>query len=170
MTAVRLDPTAAPLRRRLGPVPWFVLEELLLLAGPDSIVETNVRALAAGLSLNKDTVARALRRLQAEGLLAHEPQETDRGRFVPGRYRPTPIPGLALLEAPLDPASPSRRVLRSSCGSQLSLIDDLHPAATDHAGSACRTTAGGVDALAPGVPPGPAPVLRDAKDRGRTPC
>jgi len=62
MTALRIDPGAAPLRRQLGPVPWFVLEELVLLAGADSVVETNVRALAAGLSLNKDTVARALGR------------------------------------------------------------------------------------------------------------
>ncbi|MGI8684180.1 MAG: hypothetical protein ACR2MO_03640 [Acidimicrobiales bacterium] len=38
MSALRIDTESLPLRRRLGPLAWFVLEELALLADGDSVV------------------------------------------------------------------------------------------------------------------------------------
>ncbi len=57
------------MRARLGPTAWVVLEELLLRADPAGQVGEGVRGLAAGLGLDKDTVARGLRRLRAAGLV-----------------------------------------------------------------------------------------------------
>jgi DNA-binding transcriptional ArsR family regulator len=129
MTALGIDSSAAPLRRRLGPVPWFVLEELVLLAGADSVVETNVRALAAGLSLNKDTVARALGRLRAEGLVASDRQSNEAGRFGRGQYQTGPVPGIHRLvdDQPhprsTQPGTPTP-VPQTATSLQLRLIDD----------------------------------------------
>ncbi|MGH9058424.1 MAG: hypothetical protein ACRDZY_02750 [Acidimicrobiales bacterium] len=58
-----------PLRARLGPAAWMVLEELLLRADPSGRVGDGVRAMGAGLGLDKDTAARALRRLRDVGLV-----------------------------------------------------------------------------------------------------
>ncbi len=74
MTAVRIGAEAAALRRRLEPVAWFVLEELVLASNPTGGIEKGVRALAGALSLNKDTVARAIVRLRAEGLVVAQRQ------------------------------------------------------------------------------------------------
>ncbi|MGH9164244.1 MAG: hypothetical protein ACRDZW_01875, partial [Acidimicrobiales bacterium] len=82
MTDFCVDPTSSPVRRRLGPAPWFVLEELVLV-GDGEGAETNVRSLAAGLSLNKDTVARALGRLRAAGLVVVEPRLRSAGDSTP---------------------------------------------------------------------------------------
>jgi DNA-binding transcriptional MocR family regulator len=129
VTALRIDSGAAPLRWRLGPVPWFVLEELVLLAGADSVVETDVRALAAGLSLNKDTVARALGRLRAEGLVAGDLQPNEAGRFGRGQYQTGAVLGLQRLddEQPhawsTQPRTPTA-VPHPTMSLQLSLIDD----------------------------------------------
>jgi DNA-binding transcriptional MocR family regulator len=87
MTPLRIDADAAALRRRLGPVPWFVLEELLLLSDATTVVNIGVRALAAGLSLNKDTVARAIGHLRDEGLVVAQTQALHAGRFGAGRYQ-----------------------------------------------------------------------------------
>ena len=46
----------------------------------------SVRGLAAALGLANDTVARALRRLDAAGLLHHESDRASTGRFGSGRY------------------------------------------------------------------------------------
>ena len=56
-----IDAGHAQLRRVLGPTAWTVLEELTAEADHDGsrlvVRSTNVRALAARLGLNKDTVA-----------------------------------------------------------------------------------------------------------------
>ncbi|MGH9154495.1 MAG: hypothetical protein ACRD1K_01245 [Acidimicrobiales bacterium] len=175
MSAFRIDSGAAPLRRHLGPVPWFVLEELVLLAGVDSAVETSVRALAASLSLNKDTVARALGRLRDEGLVAAEPQPNRDGCFGPARYKHGPVAGIQCLDdektCPRSPRPPP--VPPPATSIQLSLIDGP-PAGDDrHPRSESPTTPWNDDALAPGVQGHPAPVPRDAQDAARTrsqPC
>jgi hypothetical protein len=59
---------AGPLRRQLEPTGWTVLEELVLRA-TEARVSCGVRAIAVALGLDKDTVARALRRLRAAGLV-----------------------------------------------------------------------------------------------------
>ncbi len=64
------------MRARLGPTAWLVLEELLLRGDGRGWVGEGVRGLAAGLGLDKDTVARGLRRLRAAGLVS---------RCCPGR-------------------------------------------------------------------------------------
>lgn len=66
-----LTDAARGLRRQLGPTAWTVLEELLLDAtgGEPMVVETHVRRIAEGVGISKDTVARALRRLIAQGVV-----------------------------------------------------------------------------------------------------
>lgn len=179
MSALRIDTESSPLRRHLGPVAWFVLEELALLADGDSVVETNVRDLATRLSLNKDTVARALGRSRSEGLVVNELQTNRAGCFGSGRYQATAVAGVQRLDD--ETTSPTRsRPSRTpspvpclAASTQLSLIDD-GPADVDrHPRSESPTTPWNDDALAPGVQGHPAPVPLDAQDSARTrsqPC
>lgn len=174
MSGFCVDPTSSPLRRRLGPAPWFVLEELVLV-GAVGGAETNVRSLAAGLSLNKDTVARALSRLRAAGLVVVEPQGSRAGRFAPGRYRVAPIPGLQVLDERTEcpSARPSRRPASPPSprdGAQLSLLADDPRTVDGHPESVNGTTPWKVDALAPGVGAQRAPGTRDAHDGGGRAC
>ncbi len=74
-------------RRRLGPVAWVVLEELCDHAAGDGEARVSARSLAGVLGLDKDTVARALRRLTEAGLVVAGSQRRDGGRFGAGRYR-----------------------------------------------------------------------------------
>lgn len=79
-------------RRRLGPTAWVVFEELLLASTGDSdecVASVSVRSLAALLDLSKDTVARALTRLRAAGLVENFQQRTESGTFATGTYRLT---------------------------------------------------------------------------------
>lgn len=66
-----LSDAARELRRRLGPTAWTVLEELLLdvADGEPMVVETHVRRIAEGTGISKDTAARAVRRLIAQGVV-----------------------------------------------------------------------------------------------------
>ena len=161
MTPLRIDADAAALRRRLGPVPWFVLEELLLLSDTTSGVNTGVRALAAGLSLNKDTVARAIVRLRDEGLVVAQSQALHAGRFGAGRYQIGPLAGVHCLDAedsgPTRPmparTRPSHRRRETT---QLSLIDQHSTTGTDQSQPTCPSPPKQDDAVAPGVRPGPA--------------
>lgn len=76
------------LRRQLGPTAWTVLEELLLDAadGESMVVETHVRRIAEGVGISKDTAARALRYLIAQGVvtrsLGRDPRSGCFGRSV----------------------------------------------------------------------------------------
>ncbi len=173
MTALRITAAAATLRRRLGPVPWFVLEELVLLADTDAVVETNVRALAASLSLNKDTVARALVLLRSEGLVVAEPQPTDGGRFGAGRYRAGAVPGLQQVaddSSRRQPPQPSRHPATLPVplpNGQLRLLDAEPTSQPDHSGRSRPTSPQQHDALAPGVRGVPAVVPRDERSE---PC
>ena len=79
------------LRRRLGPVAWCVLEDLVEDAAVDSlgrrVAASSVRRLAENLGVSKDTTARALRRLTSAQLIAALPApRADRGRFGGGAY------------------------------------------------------------------------------------
>ena len=77
-----VTPAATSIRRSLGPTAWVVLEELA--ASPAAM---NVRGLADTTGLNKDTVARALGRLIAAGIVRRRPQPNDRGgRFLGAGY------------------------------------------------------------------------------------
>jgi hypothetical protein len=79
---------AETVRPAVGPAAWFVLETLAAEAtstGPRVEVECNTRGLAEIVGLSKDTVARAMRRLAAAGLVAR----VDRRDYRTGRFAST---------------------------------------------------------------------------------
>ena len=87
-----LEPAARALRREFGPTSWSVLEEMLLCSTADvddCTAAVSVRTLGASLGLAKDTVARALRRLQAAGIVTAVTARTPAGTFAAGGYRIT---------------------------------------------------------------------------------
>jgi hypothetical protein len=89
-TRVVIGVEARPLRRVLGPSAWVVLEELLLRSvecDGERVAPVSVRALAVSAGLAKDTVARALGRLRAAGLVVPVQGRTAAGTFMAGRYR-----------------------------------------------------------------------------------
>ena len=125
-----LGPAANTMRRDLGPIAWAVLECVAAAAVDHAGVTVSyisVRGVADELGLAKDTVARALRRLADEQLVAHVPARADDGRFGPSHYRLTIPPDVFIREA----ASPSAPALRPAPGrparpsrpAQLSLLE-----------------------------------------------
>jgi hypothetical protein len=79
-----LSDAARELRRQLGPAAWTVLEELVLdAAGDESLmVETGVRRIAESVGISKDSAARAVRRLIAEGVVTRrDGRDPDSGCF-----------------------------------------------------------------------------------------
>src|SRR5205085_882502 len=102
MTSLRVDHRAAELRRAIGPVAWFVLDELLLGDGEEAgaafIARASARRVAAAVSLNKDTVARAFTALAHAGVIELVPQSNAGGRFASGRYRVAVLPGITRLD------------------------------------------------------------------------
>ncbi len=81
-------PAASSVRRALAPSAWLVLEELALSFDGEGTATTNVRLLAAELGMSKDTVARALQRLIAAGLVERtEYRGLGTGQFGTVAYR-----------------------------------------------------------------------------------
>jgi DNA-binding transcriptional MocR family regulator len=113
VTAFTAEASSRELRRRLGPIGWVVLEDLLLDAEPDPatgalVVATSVRRLATQLGLSKDTVARALSQLIEADLVGRLPVSRDAaGRFGRGGYQLHPD-GLSGLTLPGAAAHPCR--------------------------------------------------------------
>ena len=67
-----LDSASRTWRRRLGPLPWAVLEELALQARPSQqgwVAAVGVRDLGAAVGITKDTAARALASLRSAELV-----------------------------------------------------------------------------------------------------
>lgn len=151
MTAeIVLSDRCRPIRAAVGPVAWVVLEELAAVGEPSGSTvraATTVRRLGATLGLSKDTVAAALRRLIADGLLQRfDERDHPSGHFggcvyvvdlhaiglTPRPSRPdssdTVVPPRADVPAPTRTAetpapAPARRTRRSSTAGQLSLLD-----------------------------------------------
>ena len=131
MTAERrtivVSPHARELRRRLGPTAWAVLEELLSASQGDARdchSGATVRSLAADLGLSKDTVARALARLTAAGIVVAGQDRAPAGTFAAGGYRISVPDAIALAQPePRTPAATRPRAARPT-GSQLALILD----------------------------------------------
>ena len=101
-----VSPHARELRRRLGPTAWAVLEEVLSVSRGDADEchsTATVRSLAADLGLSKDTVARALARMSAAGIVVGEQDRAPAGTFAAGRYRIFIPDGIALAQ----PAAPT---------------------------------------------------------------
>jgi len=174
MTALRVDGDATELRRALGPVAWFVLEELLLGPGNDDgrafVAPASARSLALSASLNKDTVARALAILGRAGVVAALEQANDGGRFGPGGYRVDPVAGVRRIAdtaaTSAKPSSMASRTHRADAQQthhekQLALLDV--PPSTDAHSANPRPDRRRKpdDALAPGVRPGGAGRQRD---------
>lgn len=182
MNALRIDARAADLRRALGPMPWFVLEELLLGHGEEHgstlIAQASARGIAASASLNKDTVARALAALAQAGVVSAVRQSNDRGRFGAGAYRIDMPAGVQRLDEATtntsQPSSTGARPHRSRPrtphdATQLTLLDvtpaDLHHHTDPRPARPLKQD----DALAPRVPPRPAGRERDAGTAAREP-
>jgi hypothetical protein len=96
-----LTDSAFVVRGRLEPVAWMVLEELALRAAVvDGLVvaEVGARSVGEALGRSKDSVARALRHLAAEGLVERIGERGEvSGRFAGVRYIvDLPAAGLAL--------------------------------------------------------------------------
>lgn len=178
MSALHIDERARQFRREAGPVAWLVLEELTLDAGRDGdvlVVPTSVRELAAAVSLNKDTVARAVAVLVRLGVVEHH-QPASGGRFGAGCYRLTLPEGLDLRHD--DTSAPRSRRTRTHAAThawpqqleQLTLLDldaaDCSLPLTPSPNNPPQPP----DALAPGVSRRPAPLARDTDvSRGTAP-
>lgn len=136
------DPARRALRRRVGPVAWCVLEDLMDDARVDAsgrrVAASSVRRLADNLGVGKDTTARALRRLTSADLIAALPApRAEGGRFGGAAYL---VAAGALREdsavadeGAVAPPEARRRRARSVVASQPSLFDEL----VDQGASAC---------------------------------
>ena len=100
---------AAELRRRLDPTAWVVFEELLLAStGTETCAASvSVRSLAGRLGLSKDTIARALTRLRAAGLITACQSRSDSGVFAAGSYLLTVPSSITITDA--TPTAPAPR-------------------------------------------------------------
>ena len=92
---------ARSLKRRLDPLAWSVLEDVALDVVPDVddalAAATSCRRIAAHLGVNPGTAARALARLEAEGLLARrDSRDGTSGRFGRSTYVLAPLAGIGL--------------------------------------------------------------------------
>ncbi len=125
MTSQRLvvGPAALAVVTRVGPASWVVLERLALSDrrhGDVAVVSASVRSLAAELGWAKDTVAHALARLRAEGIV-----ELIAEQFQPSAYR-LALPADALrVEYVVAPPRAPRASVQSAVPSaaQLSLLE-----------------------------------------------
>jgi DNA-binding transcriptional ArsR family regulator len=87
----KVFPSSRAVKRAVGPTAWVILEDIALDATLDGegrlVAETNVRRLAANLSLSPNTVTKHLGRLREHGFVLHEEGrgEAD-GRFEVSRY------------------------------------------------------------------------------------
>ena len=106
--AVVIGPAAGPLRRRLGPTAWVVLEAVVAHGRPVDGADTapvSARSLAIELGFAKNTVARSLSALVGAGLLEGVQARVTSGRFARGAYR---------MSVPVDVLAPASSVAASS--------------------------------------------------------
>ena len=85
-----IDAASIEIRRRVGPTAWAVFEELVLSsvgARDACTASVSVRSLASRLGMSKDTVARAVVRLRAAGLVSAHQARGSAGTFAVGSYR-----------------------------------------------------------------------------------
>jgi hypothetical protein len=115
-SSLLIGPSSSRLRRSLTPTAWVVLEELLMCsttAGDHRVARVSVRSLARSLGLAKDTVASAIRRLRAAGLVSGAQQRAVGGVFDTGVYVITIPPDLVSVQR-ITVVKPRRSVVASS--------------------------------------------------------
>ena len=106
-----IDAASIEIRRRVGPTAWAVFEELALNSrGPRDActASVSVRSLAARLGMSKDTVARAVSRLRAAGLVSARQARGSTGTFAVGSYHLHLPESVGLDDAAAASAAPSR--------------------------------------------------------------
>lgn len=102
-TRIVLDPDSGSWRRRLGPLPWAVLEELALCTRRDEtgwVAAIGVRAIAAAVGVTKDTAARAVATLRSAGLVSPDRVKTADGRSL-SAYRLDLPDGISIQSCPV---------------------------------------------------------------------
>lgn len=160
MNSLKVDARVCEVRHAAGPVGWFLLEHLAMHAavdGDELVVATSVRDLAVAVSLNKDTVARAVAVLRGLGLVTRH-QPASGGRFAGGQYVLTPPAGLSLLPTNFEqPRTRPRRAhadphARAHAPAQLSLLDPAAEPPSATLDGRRQTAPQPSDALAPEVP------------------
>ncbi len=98
-----VDPASRTWRRRLGPLPWAVLEELALQARPSQqgwVAAVGVRDLGAAVGITKDTAARALASLRSAGLVMSTRVHLPKGPSRSG-YRLNLPDGISIRRCPV---------------------------------------------------------------------
>ncbi len=100
MAAAELTPACRDVRRRLGPMAWAVLEDLVLDARVDEhgivVAASSARRVAANLGVEPGTAARALRRLRDDGFVVLVREPGSDGRFGLSAYQVAGIAGLTI--------------------------------------------------------------------------
>ena len=132
MTVERVDRWSRALshRRLITPASWYVLCELL--ERDAALVVITSRQLADATGLGRDAARRALRSLEAIGLIARAPHRDERGRFGSLCYVVVPPTGGLMRPQPgnsVSASAPSRRTrskspIRRHQLDQLSLLSD----------------------------------------------
>jgi hypothetical protein len=132
-----VDPASRTWRRRLGPLPWAVLEELALQAQPsphgwDAAV--GVRHLGAAVGITKDTAARALASLRSAGLVMPARVHLPKGPSRSG-YRLNLPDGISIRSCPNNQDTPQHDNGASPNGEDTRRLDggsSLRPNGTGH--------------------------------------
>ena len=126
-----LGTKAHELRAYVGPTAWAVLEEMMQRSaghGDHVIAQVSIRSLASSLSLAKDTVNRAVRRLRDLGVIAAVQARSESGAFEAGSYRlAVPVACISVV-CPSQPSVASSAARPSSArrsSGQLSLLSEV---------------------------------------------
>jgi len=131
---VSVAPDNVVMRRLLRPLGWTVWHALLEHAEDVDgtlVAAVSVRSLADELGLAKDTVAAAIRRLVAHGLVTRQLQARHDTRFTAGAYVRHPTAATPPMPRPTSsaarPSAPSGAADSPSANavSQLSLLDEV---------------------------------------------
>ena len=112
--ALVLGPSAAELRRDLGPVAWSALEVITTQSVGDGgvlVARVGVRRLAEEMGVATNTAARAARALLGRGLLVRSQKRAISGRFERGLYELVLPPDTLVVGHRVEPSRRARDVV-----------------------------------------------------------